>query len=281
MSDALAPLAEGQVVLLLVGLIGSGKSTFAEALEQHFPQFRRCNQDDLGGDRRKVEALARQSLRQGLSVCIDRTNFDPSQRATWINIAHEFPNTSTWVIVFDTPYEVCAARISERTGHPTITDAAQGLSVLARFRSQFRPPTAYEGYSRILNLRPSDHPSPEYTSTDISDILQRLRDSPSVTIPASSNTGHPFQRSFRGRDANSPSYRGTYRGGESFRTGPRGSASPWSRPAQGAPRNGSHPYASSSDNWRLQHNNSSRRDDHDYNESEARVTEASSQCCTI
>lgn len=39
------------------------------------PRFRRCNQDELG-DRRSVEALARRSLREGLSVCIDRTNFD-------------------------------------------------------------------------------------------------------------------------------------------------------------------------------------------------------------
>ncbi len=29
-----------------------------------------------------------------------------SQRAYWINIAREFPGTSVWVIVFDTPYEV-------------------------------------------------------------------------------------------------------------------------------------------------------------------------------
>jgi hypothetical protein len=88
---------EGQVVLILCGLIGSGKvsynfhisamisliffssvqSTFAESLQSHFPQFRRCNQDDLG-DRRRVEHLARGSLSQGLSVCIDRTNFNAS-----------------------------------------------------------------------------------------------------------------------------------------------------------------------------------------------------------
>ena len=51
------------------------QSTFAEALQQHFPHFRRCNQDDLG-DRRRVEQLAYETLEQGLSVCIDRTNFN-------------------------------------------------------------------------------------------------------------------------------------------------------------------------------------------------------------
>lgn len=51
------------------------QSTFAEALEAHLPRFVRCNQDDLGS-RQHVEARARECLRAGLSVCIDRTNFD-------------------------------------------------------------------------------------------------------------------------------------------------------------------------------------------------------------
>lgn len=53
----------------------SRKSTFAQALQDHIPQFHRCNQDDLG-DRKKVERVARQCLAVGLSVCIDRTNID-------------------------------------------------------------------------------------------------------------------------------------------------------------------------------------------------------------
>lgn len=54
------------------------QSTFAKALEEHLPnRFRRCNQDDLG-DRRKVETLARATLREGMSPCVDRVNFDPS-----------------------------------------------------------------------------------------------------------------------------------------------------------------------------------------------------------
>ena len=145
------------VVLVLVGLIASGKvrrcanrkaryadvhhqSTFAQALEHHFPEYRRCNQDDLG-NRRLVENLARQSLRKGMSVCVDRTNFNaqwvdyPSrshgsisialnntyhrQRSHWINIAREFPGTPVWVIVFDAPYEVsCTTTSSDGSMSP-------------------------------------------------------------------------------------------------------------------------------------------------------------------
>jgi hypothetical protein len=87
------PWLQGQVVLILCGLVASGKvntllhdfevtitswqSTFAQQLQHHFPQFHRCSQDDLG-DRRRVEDLARDTLAKGLSVCIDRTNFNDS-----------------------------------------------------------------------------------------------------------------------------------------------------------------------------------------------------------
>ncbi|TFK89245.1 P-loop containing nucleoside triphosphate hydrolase protein [Polyporus arcularius HHB13444] len=209
-----------QVVLLLVGLIGSGKSTFAQALERYFPQFQRCSQDELG-DRRSVEALARRSLRDGVSVIIDRTNFDESQRATWINIANEFQNTVVWVLVFDTPYEVCAARVAERTGHPTITSPELGLQVLQRFRSQYRPPAPHEGYTRILYLKPSDLPDPECSEDVVRDVMRRLQDTPEVLaspppppIAGQYRSYREYRGGFRGFE---PRGRSVYRGGSSYR----------------------------------------------------------------
>ncbi|KAJ3982567.1 AAA domain-containing protein, partial [Lentinula detonsa] len=168
-----------KIVLILVGLVGSGKSVFATALEHHFPhQWCRCNQDDLGS-RVLVEALARDSLREGLSVCIDRTNIDESQRAHWIEIAHEFPGTLIWVIFFDTPYEVCALRLQQRASHPTIHTPALALSVLSRFAEDFSAPSAYEGFHRIVSLKPADTKL-DYLASDISTILDRVRSSEPV-----------------------------------------------------------------------------------------------------
>jgi len=162
-----------QVVLILVGLIGSGKSTFAQALEHNLPtSFRRCNQDDLG-NRRSVEALARQTLKSGLSVCIDRTNFDVQQRAHWIRIARDF-SAPVWVLVFDTPVQVCLERLRTRTGHPTIKGFNQASKVLNLFHSQFQYPRPNEGYDSILYLKPSDHPSPHWSQGEIVAILNRL-----------------------------------------------------------------------------------------------------------
>lgn len=160
---------EGQVVLILCGLIGSGKSTFAESLQSHFPQFRRCNQDDLG-DRRRVEHLARDSLSQGLSVCIDRTNFNESQRSYWIDIAHEFPGTAIWVIVFDTPYEVGSQLItslrtngasqspivtliisSQRSVQPGSANVRESNNITVRCLSNFQHQENHTPPSRVPN----------------------------------------------------------------------------------------------------------------------------------
>ncbi|PFH51042.1 hypothetical protein AMATHDRAFT_127702, partial [Amanita thiersii Skay4041] len=161
-----------QIVLILCGLVASGKSTFALQLQQHYSQFLRCNQDDLG-NRHRVEQHAREALLNGMSVCIDRTNFNPLQRSYWIEIAREFPGTLIWVIVFDTPFEAS-------TSHPTIKTAEQGLFVLSRFASDFVYPQQDEGFHRIIYLPPSDQ-RPIYSRSNVSTILKRVWGSVPIT----------------------------------------------------------------------------------------------------
>ncbi|KAL5536915.1 hypothetical protein ACEPAF_738 [Sanghuangporus sanghuang] len=168
---------DAQIVLVLVGLIASGKSTFAKALEEHFPEFRRCNQDDLG-DRKTVEQLVRISLKQGFSVCIDRTNFDETQRLHWIRIAREFPRTRLWCIIFDTPIHICRERLQSRTNHPTIRSPEQGIEVLCRFKNMFIPPSAGEGFECIFTIKPEDHSSANYSRDEIQTLLERVATSP-------------------------------------------------------------------------------------------------------
>ncbi|KAF7370845.1 hypothetical protein MSAN_00718200 [Mycena sanguinolenta] len=207
-----------QVVLILVGLIGSGKSTFAQALQEHFPELVRCNQDDLG-DRRAVEHLARLSLRNGSSVCIDRTNFDASDptgsklHASFQELQFGFLSSilqKMWVLyVFnhlrllglndDFLADLCLSssnasvifigwaafhsdklRLLLGTEHPTIKNPEDALSILDRFSSQYRPPSEEEGYDRILYLQPSEQ-EVEYSHSSLAAILQRIRDAPAVT----------------------------------------------------------------------------------------------------
>lgn len=222
----LAPFAGTRTMLILVGLVASGKSTFAQALEHHFPQFRRCNQDELG-TRQRVESLAHRTLREGLSPCIDRCNFDVIQRSHWINIARQFPGTSISVIVFDTPYQVCSARLQERRSHPTIKDPQQGQAILASFASDLQFPQPNEGHDHILYLKPSDHPRPEYTGKDIGLILQRLQ--ASSTYFKRGNIQPPMQASFVSTSSASIQNRGRGYGARHAHRGGRGHRFPSSR----------------------------------------------------
>ncbi|KAI0343127.1 hypothetical protein BDW22DRAFT_1310616, partial [Trametopsis cervina] len=151
-------------------------SAFAQALQDHYPEFRRCSQDELG-DRRKVEDLARKSLQETYSVCIDRTNIDARQRATWISIARERPGTEAWILLFDTSFEVCKERLLTRSNHPTITSPELGLEVLQRFRSQYQPPRSYEGYDREIKLGIAEQQS-SYSADEVRGIILRLQTSP-------------------------------------------------------------------------------------------------------
>ncbi|KAF9245272.1 AAA domain-containing protein [Melanogaster broomeanus] len=211
-SNSPDPFHGEQTMLILVGLIASGKSTFAEALENHFPRFRRCNQDDLG-NRQLVEDLAYETLREGLSPCIDRTNFNALQRSYWTGIAREFLGTSISVIVFHTPYQVCASRLQQRTSHPTIKNVQQGMSVLRKFASDFQLPSPDEGYDHILYLRPSDHPRPEYTRDEVLSILERLKASTRHRGTGDSphrSQSHIGNRAAYSRSHRTPGYRGGY-----------------------------------------------------------------------
>lgn len=84
-------------LVLLVGLPGSGKSTFAQSLVASMPnKFSRINQDEL-----KTRPKCERKLKQVLSVSssssaqsrlcpiIDRCNFDAHQRSTWYRLAGE------------------------------------------------------------------------------------------------------------------------------------------------------------------------------------------------
>ncbi|KAJ1306533.1 hypothetical protein OPQ81_007534 [Rhizoctonia solani] len=161
------------VLIILCGLVGSGKSTFATALQREFPEFRRCNQDELGR-REDVEREVTVALSQGLSVCVDRTNFDPSQRRTWIDIARQYSGVEIWGIKMDTPYNTCHARLIERKEHPTLKTPEKAVEVLSRFSSQFVPINVNEGFNRVYSIAPQE--SPDYTLEELEIILTAIRE---------------------------------------------------------------------------------------------------------
>eukprot|EP00532_Pseudo-nitzschia_australis_P011584 CAMPEP_0168235872 /NCGR_PEP_ID=MMETSP0140_2-20121125/19172_1 /TAXON_ID=44445 /ORGANISM="Pseudo-nitzschia australis, Strain 10249 10 AB" /LENGTH=310 /DNA_ID=CAMNT_0008169043 /DNA_START=241 /DNA_END=1173 /DNA_ORIENTATION=- len=125
-------------MILLVGLPGSGKSTFAQSLVASVPEkFCRINQDELKS-RPKCERKLKQVLsvspsqQQRLCPIIDRCNFDAQQRATWYRLAEEAlgqgclrpSTTTTTTTISSDPIEMEGPAATPTTTETTEIEAA-------------------------------------------------------------------------------------------------------------------------------------------------------------
>ncbi|KAJ9478621.1 tRNA_lig_kinase domain-containing protein [Pseudozyma hubeiensis] len=174
-----------QYLVVLSGLIGSGKSTFARALCQHYPDWRRCNQDELG-DRHAVLYAARTALLAGHSVVIDRTNIDAKQRRTWLELARELSippaptetdatpipprNIITVSLTLTISTVVAQERLQVRIGHETIKTPEQALGILPHFLRSYQKSTVEEGFNYVLTY-PAAKMSMDPSADEIKAIL--------------------------------------------------------------------------------------------------------------
>ena len=141
-------------MLMLVGIPGSGKSTFSLSLEQAAPHvFARINQDSLGS-RKKCEQATRQALSEGKVPIIDRCNFDFQQRKHFVNIAREF-NVPVKVISLELPKQECIRRCQARVNHETIAPGEERV-VVEKLYSQFQTPHHDEGFASVQRLNHVD-----------------------------------------------------------------------------------------------------------------------------
>uniref|UniRef100_A0A6B2L7C5 Zeta toxin domain-containing protein n=1 Tax=Arcella intermedia TaxID=1963864 RepID=A0A6B2L7C5_9EUKA len=141
-----------QKILIMVGVPGSGKSTIANQLVSLDNRWFRVNQDEMKS-RPACEKYARDALKKGYSLIVDRCNFDIKQRSTWIKMAAEFNINDIRCLNFMIPFEVCKARISVREDHPTIPSGDSGHAIIDSFVNILVPPIRLEGLTDILVIK--------------------------------------------------------------------------------------------------------------------------------
>ena len=137
-------------IVMLVGIPGSGKTTFCEMLTSVNPfKYERICQDVLGS-RDKCEKACRNALREGKVPVVDRCNFDTVQRRHFMEIALKF-SAPVDCIVFQYSREECVIRCQERPNHETIR-ASSAKRVVSFIGNKFKPPDNSEGLRTIRTV---------------------------------------------------------------------------------------------------------------------------------
>ncbi|QIR39465.1 AAA family ATPase [Tolypothrix sp. PCC 7910] len=148
-------------LLLLIGLPGSGKSTWVKKLLAECPQIHLISTDSIRGQLfgneaiqghwlliwREIRRQLHQAKNQGKTVIYDATNAQRRQRRKVILLARGFGFTHITALWADTPVWLCLARNRKR-------DRQVPEAVIFKMHRQLRdaPPTLEEGLDSIIRL---------------------------------------------------------------------------------------------------------------------------------
>ena len=152
--DDLKRLGGTQMLVILVGKPGSGKTLFTKNL-QNDDEWEIISQDELGS-RSQCEHITRRTLHSGKrNVIIDRTNIDINQRSHWCNIGFQQKLCNIIVIEFglDMNDNQLASNILQRKNHKTLgnNDKNKIRSILRMMSNHYIRPSLSEGIDLILN----------------------------------------------------------------------------------------------------------------------------------
>jgi predicted kinase len=135
-------------LVILMGLQGAGKSTFAKTFFAATHVY--VSKDKLRNNRRparRQRQLIEETLSHGSSVVVDNTNAIAAERVELIELGQAW-NAEILGYLFLADLEECLARNRKRVGKARVPDVA-----LFATRKRFEPPSYAEGFDRLLRVR--------------------------------------------------------------------------------------------------------------------------------
>jgi predicted kinase len=154
-TPASAPRPPKGIVVLAIGLPGSGKSSW---FKRHsivplssdmmrsllFDNVREQRYQDLVFSNLRSLLKARLIAKRPMNY-VDATNLTPKEREHWIKLAKDY-NYEVHAVFFDVPLEVCVERHHRR-------DRVVPEDVMRRMAAKLKPPTFEEGFAKITVVR--------------------------------------------------------------------------------------------------------------------------------
>ncbi|KAJ6541759.1 ATP dependent DNA ligase [Mycena capillaripes] len=136
-------------LFVLVGLPGSGKSWFAQALRARDPTgWSRISQDESGSRTMCESEISHAKGR----VLLDRCNTAAVDRKVWLDLAGNWA-TSPVCIWFDYEKSLCESRAQMRAGHPTLPPGGRVRNAIEQMHKVFVEPTLKEGFKAIVHVK--------------------------------------------------------------------------------------------------------------------------------
>ncbi len=150
-----ATSSETQRIVVLVGLPGSGKSTYLDSLgitPISSDPVRQLLADDATNQtiHARVFSTVRYLVRQRLAIgrpvtYVDATHLTPTERRPYIKIAQRY-GCQIEALFFDVPLEVCLMRNQTR-------DRIVPEDAMRKMAAKLVPPSVDEGFSRVTVVR--------------------------------------------------------------------------------------------------------------------------------
>ena len=134
--------------IMLVGLPGSGKSTFSQLFMTNGMNIKIINQDVMG--RKISESSLLKFIKESDITILDRVNYTREDRISWLKNTTLQPKQCL-CIYLSTPKFVCIDRVKNRTNHPTIKKGG-GERIIKDIDSKFEIPIKEEGFSDVIVL---------------------------------------------------------------------------------------------------------------------------------